>query len=71
MTNEQKNTTSPEVLMLMGTQCTYCGPMMQMLMEFMKLGQIAELRLVNIENAPELASELGAVSYTHLRAHET
>ena len=67
MTNEQKNTTSPEVLMLMGTQCTYCGPMMQMLMEFMKLGQIAELRLVNIENAPELASELGVRSVPWLK----
>lgn len=67
MINEQKNTTSPEVLMLMGTQCTYCGPMMQMLMEFMKLGQIAELRLVNIENAPELASELGVRSVPWLK----
>jgi thioredoxin-like negative regulator of GroEL len=67
MTNEQKNTTLPEVLMLMGTQCTYCGPMMQMLMEFIKLGQIAELRLVNIENAPELASELGVRSVPWLK----
>lgn len=41
--------------------------MMQMLMEFMKLGQIAELRLVNIENAPELASELGVRSVPWLK----
>jgi hypothetical protein len=41
--------------------------MMQMLMEFMKLGQIAELRIVNIENAPELASELGVRSVPWLK----
>jgi hypothetical protein len=41
--------------------------MMQMLMEFMKVGQIAELRLVNIENAPELASELGVRSVPWLK----
>jgi len=67
MTNEQKNTTSPEVLMLMGTQCTYCGPMMQMLTEFIKLGQISELRIVNIEDATDLARELGVRSVPWLR----
>ena len=67
MTNEQKNITSPEVLMLMATQCTYCGPMMQMLTEFMKQGLVAELRIVNIENSPELASELGVRSVPWLQ----
>ncbi|MBT8119792.1 MAG: HEAT repeat domain-containing protein [Gammaproteobacteria bacterium] len=67
MTNEEKNTTAPEVLMLMGTQCTYCGPMMQMLTEFIKLGQISELRIVNIEHAADLASELGVRSVPWLR----
>jgi HEAT repeat protein len=41
--------------------------MMQMLMEFMKLGLIAELRIVNIENAPELASELAVRSVPWLK----
>lgn len=53
--------------MLMATQCTYCGPMMQILIEFMKLGQLAELRIVNIENAAELASELGVRSVPWLQ----
>ena len=53
--------------MLIGTQCTYCGPMMQMLTEFMKTGRIAELRIVNIENATEMASELGVRSVPWLR----
>jgi hypothetical protein len=41
--------------------------MMQMLMEFMKLGQIAELRIVNIENAPDLVSELAVRSVPWLK----
>lgn len=53
--------------MLMGTQCTYCGPMMQMLIELFKAGQIAELRIVNIEEAPELASEMGVRSVPWLQ----
>ena len=53
--------------MLMGRQCTYCGPMMQALTELMKAGQIAELRIVNIENNPELAVQLGVRSVPWLQ----
>jgi len=67
MTKEQKNITSPMVLMLIGTQCTYCGPMMQMLSELMKAGHIAELRIVNIEKDPELAVQLGVRSVPWLQ----
>jgi len=67
MTNKQKNITPPTVLMLMGTRCTYCAPMMQILSELMKAGKIAELRIVNIENAPELAAELGVRSVPWLQ----
>ncbi len=54
MTNKQKNTVSTVnssngILMLMGKQCAYCGPMMQILTELMKAGELAELRIVNIE----------------------
>ncbi len=53
--------------MLMGRQCTYCGPMMQALTELMKAGQIAELRIVNIEHSPELAVRLGVRSVPWLQ----
>jgi len=53
--------------MLMATRCAYCGPMMQILTELMKAGKMAELRIVNIENAPELASELGVRSVPWLQ----
>ncbi len=62
MTKGQKNIVSPMVLMMMGTQCAYCGPMMQMLAELMKAGHIAELRIVNIEKSPELAQQFGVRS---------
>jgi len=67
MTNERKNITPPAVLMLMGTRCTYCGPMMQVLVELMKAGKVGELRIVNIENATELATELGVRSVPWLQ----
>jgi len=72
MTNKQKNIASPlnssaSVLMLMGKQCTYCGPMMQILTELMKSGELAELRIVNIEENPEFARQLGVRSVPWLQ----
>ncbi len=51
----------------MGTQCTFCGPMMQILIELMKTGLIAELRIVNIETSPELARQHGVRSVPWLQ----
>ena len=77
MTKGQKNITSgrelpvkdvsPKVLMLMGTRCTFCGPMMQILTELMKAGHIAELQIVNIEENMEFAERLGVRSVPWLR----
>jgi len=67
MTKAQKNIASPVVLMLMGTQCVYCGPMMQMLTELMKAGSISELRIVNIEEDQGLARKLGVRSVPWLQ----
>lgn len=67
MTNEQKNIVSPVVLMLIGTQCTYCGPMMLIMSEIMKAGKIAELRIVNIEENPVVAQQLGVRSVPWLQ----
>ena len=67
MTKDQKNLKSSTVLMLMGTQCTYCGPIMQILTEMMKAGQLADLRIVNIEEDPQLAIQLGVRSVPWLQ----
>ncbi len=55
------------VLMLMGKQCAYCGPMMKILTELMKAGELAECRIVNIEDNPELARQLGVRSVPWLQ----
>lgn len=67
MTNEEKNTALPDVFMLMGTRCAFCGPMMQALTELMKAGQINRLEIVNIEHNPQLAAELDVRSVPWLR----
>lgn len=61
------NITVPDVLMLMGTQCAYCLPMMKLLSELMKAGHIGELRIVNIEENPDLAIQLGVRSVPWLQ----
>jgi len=58
---------SSSVLMLMGEGCSYCGPMMSILMELMKAGEIAELRIFNIQKHPELAVTLGVRSVPWLQ----
>jgi thioredoxin-like negative regulator of GroEL len=77
MTKGQRNITSSkessandvtaEVLMLMGTHCTFCGPMMQVLSKLMKQGYISELQIVNIEQNPDLAQRLGVRSVPWLQ----
>jgi len=53
--------------MLTGKQCAYCGPMMQILTDLMKIGELAECRIVNIEDHPELARQLGVRSVPWLQ----
>ncbi len=67
MTKDQKNLSLTTVLMLMGQQCTYCGPMMQVLTEIMKAGHLSDLRIVNIEDNQELAAQLGVRSVPWLQ----
>jgi thioredoxin-like negative regulator of GroEL len=58
---------APDVLMLMGAECAFCGPMMQMLTELMKAGRISELKIVNIEKNSVLAQEIGVRSVPWLQ----
>ncbi|MDT8281771.1 MAG: thioredoxin family protein [Gammaproteobacteria bacterium] len=61
------NNDAASVLMLMGPGCSYCGPMMQALTELMKAGKIAELRILDIQEHSELATELGVRSVPWLQ----
>lgn len=67
MTKEQKNISIPGVLMFMGPRCSYCGPMVQTLIELMKAGRLADLRIIDIEKKPELAALHGVRSVPWLQ----
>jgi glutaredoxin len=49
----------PDVLMLLGTQCPYCAPVLDTLSQLVKKGKIGKLEVVNLEQHPEIARELG------------
>lgn len=50
--------TNPEVLLFIATGCQHCPAVLQSLSELIKAGDISALRVVNIQQHPELASEL-------------
>jgi len=58
---------SSSILMLMGEGCSYCGPMMTILTDLMKAGEIAELRIFDIQKNPDIALELGVRSVPWLQ----
>jgi len=51
--------TSPDALLLLGTRCPYCPGMLDALAGMVKSGAIGTLRVVNIEQRPDIAQELG------------
>ena len=57
--NLDNRKSQPDVLMLKGTNCPYCPRVLQSLQELQESGQIGKLEIVNIEENPELAKELG------------
>ena len=75
MTNDPKKTEShdeikmlaPDVLMLMTSHCTYCGPMKIILSELKEQGSINKLQILNIEEKPEIAAKLGVRSVPWLQ----
>jgi len=60
-------TPGPEALMLLGTHCPYCPTVLKELGEFVKSGVIGKLVVVNIEQHPEVARELGVRSVPWVR----
>ncbi len=77
MTNDLKNITSDdialenihsvEVLMLVGTHCSFCAPMLKIVSEMVKQGDFVSLHVVNIEQDHTLAAELGVRGVPWLR----
>jgi len=62
MSEQAENTSSPEALMLLGPHCPHCAAMLNSLSELVKQGVISQLEVVNLEQKPEIAHELGVRS---------
>ena len=62
MAEVEQNKESPEALMLLGTHCPHCPSVLASLSELVKKGVISKLEVVNLEQRPEIASELGVRS---------
>ncbi len=59
--------TAPEALMLLGTHCPHCPQVLQALSELVKQGEIGKLEVINLEQHPETAAELGVRSVPWVR----
>jgi len=63
----EDSATTPDALMLMGTQCPYCPSVLKALQALVDSGHIHTLESFNIEENPELARELGVRSVPWVR----
>ena len=53
------SSTPPDALMLLGTHCPHCPSVLNGLATLVKAGTIGSLKVINIEQRPDLARELG------------
>lgn len=67
MTEEQNNNQAPEALMLLGTHCAYCPAVLTNLTELVKQGVLSKLEVINLEQRPEVAQQLGVRSVPWVR----
>ncbi len=62
MADAENSPNPPEALMLLGTHCPHCPAVLASLSELVKQGVISKLEVVNLEQRPEIAAELGVRS---------
>lgn len=62
--------TKPAALLLLGTHCPHCPQVLKALSELVKAGDIHKLEVVNVEQAPEIARELGVRGVPWIRVGE-
>lgn len=64
--------TPPDALMVLGSRCPHCPTVLQGLSELIKQGRIGRLEVINLEQRPDLAEELGirAVPWVRLGPFE-
>lgn len=56
-----------QVVMLVGTHCQHCAPVLRSLSELVKEGVIDSLEVFNVEKRPDVAQELGVQSVPWMR----
>lgn len=63
----EKSNAAPEVMMLLGTHCPHCPQVLNALGEMVKKGEISKLDVINLEQRPDIAKELGVRSVPWVR----
>lgn len=58
---------APEALMLLGSRCPYCPSVLEGLSQLVKKGEIGQLTVINVEQNPEIAREIGVRSVPWVR----
>ena len=67
MTDSEQHNSAPEALMLLGTQCPHCPYVLASLSDLVKKGVLSKLEVINLEQRPEIAKELGVQSVPWVR----
>ena len=67
MTDSEQHKSAPEALMLLGTQCPHCPYVLASLSDLVKKGVLSRLEVVNLEQRPDIAQELGVQSVPWVR----
>ena len=58
---------APEALMLLGTHCPHCPSVLNSLADLVKQGVLSRLEVVNLEQRPDIARQLGVRSVPWVR----
>ncbi len=71
MTQQQENNSlhsdARSALLLVGAHCAHCPVVLAIMSELVKSGELARLEVVNLEQSPEVATELGVRSVPWVR----
>ncbi len=62
MTLENPTLQTPAVMLLLSTHCTHCQVALQTLTAMVKQGDIAQLKVINLEQSPGMAEKMGVRS---------
>ncbi len=67
MSNEISESQAPDALMLLSTHCAHCPSVLNSLAELVKQGVLGKLEVINLEQRPEVARQLGVHSVPWVR----